>query len=101
MFNNKKKMRYNCVDCDKKYEIYASFASHRRKHCSPRVVCENCKLKFHTHNALYKHAYTSGCKTTVPVPVIAQQHVRVDAPRPALSLLSGFLTGGEQYDMLE
>ena len=97
-------MRYNCVDCDKKYDIYASFTSHRRKHCSPRVVCENCKLTFHTHNALYKHAYQSGCKTTVAVVVQPQQAVRTvvatTPPRP-LSLLSGFLTGGEQYDMLE
>ena len=96
-------MRYNCVDCDKKYEIYSSFASHRRQHRDPRVVCENCKLTFHTHNALYKHAYQTGCKTTVPVVVQPQQPVRtvVDAPRPALSLLSGFLSCGEDYSLLE
>lgn len=96
--------RYNCEQCSKGYNIYASFASHRRQHRDPSVVCENCKLTFHTHNALYKHAYQTGCKTTVPVTVIAQQPVRTvvatTPPRP-LSLLSGFLSGGEQYDMLE
>ena len=96
--------RYNCEQCSKGYNIYASFASHRRQHRDPRVVCENCKLTFHTHNALYKHAYQSGCKTTVAVVVQPQQAVRTvvatTPPRP-LSLLSGFLSGGEQYDMLE
>ena len=94
--------RYNCVDCDKKYEIYASFASHRRQHREPRVVCENCKLTFHTHNALYKHAYQSGCKTTVPV--VVQQTLRTvvaTTPGRPLSLLSGFLSGGEDYGLLE
>jgi hypothetical protein len=84
--------RYTCENCSKGYNIYASYASHRRKHRAPTVGCDNCGTLFNTHAALYKHAYQSGCKKTVPV-VETIARTPIPAPRP-LSLMSGFLDSG-------
>ena len=87
-------MTYTCAHCPKTYEIYASYASHRRTHREPIVKCDKCLKLFANHPLLYKHAYQSGCTKSVPIAAsLPSPTTTMETPR-SLSLLSGFLSSG-------
>jgi len=79
--------RYQCIECNRSYDIYASYASHRRRHRPPSVVCQGCKAVFTTHNQLYKHAYQNGCKAAAPT-----KTVLAPISEAPITLSSGFIS---------
>ena len=55
---------YVCPHCDKKYDIYSSYYTHKRtKHEDPKIKCGTCYKAFHTTNQLYSHCFKDRCSS--------------------------------------
>ena len=50
-------MRYVCSVCDKGYDVYATYYSHKTTHLPPAIACATCSKVFRTKAQLYRHAY--------------------------------------------
>jgi hypothetical protein len=50
-------MRYVCSVCDKGYDVYATYYSHKTTHLPPTIACATCSKVFRTKAQLYRHAY--------------------------------------------
>jgi len=49
--------RYSCNECDKSYDIYSSYFSHKATHKPPKIRCVKCDSIFYTRGQLYKHCF--------------------------------------------
>ena len=57
-------MRYECEVCQKQYEVYATYYSHKKTHLEPTIACPTCGKLFRTNALLYRHAYVE-CRPKV------------------------------------
>ena len=87
MFSDENKMvRYVCQQCDKKYEIYSSYYTHKRtKHQEPKIKCTVCYKAFHTTNQLYSHCFKDRCSSKTE-PAVGQ----VTTEKKRVGLSAGF-----------
>ena len=54
-------MLYVCSECDRKFDIYSTFFSHKkRKHGLPTKPCEFCDKLYFTNKELHAHMW--GCQ---------------------------------------
>jgi hypothetical protein len=49
--------RYTCGECDRGFEIYSTYYSHKKRHGQPTKACLYCDRRFYTNADLYKHMW--------------------------------------------
>lgn len=59
-------MRYTCSVCDKQYDVYSTYYSHKKTHEPPAIPCPTCHVTFRTKAQLYRHVVRE-CTPVAPV----------------------------------
>ena len=75
--NDTQSPSYKCTKCDKQYQIYSSYFSHRKTHDQPSEICPDCGVAFQTKAGLFRHYYNTHRVTKAP-PVM--QHTTKTPP---------------------
>jgi hypothetical protein len=65
-------MRYTCPSCDRAFDVYSTYYSHKKTHEAPAIPCPTCKISYHrTKAALYRHMVKE-CSLPVAVTTASQ-----------------------------
>ena len=48
-------MRYTCQTCEKGFDVYTTYYSHKKTHAPPTIPCPTCQVMHRTKAALYRH----------------------------------------------
>ena len=84
-------MLYVCSECDRKFDIYSTFFSHKkRKHGLPTKPCEFCDKLYFTNKELHAHMWGCQKKTEQTVQKVnpdlkfIQAETKMNQPRNSL-----------------
>ena len=64
--NDTQSPSYKCTKCDKQYQIYSSYFSHRKTHDQPSEIFPECGVAFQTKAGLFRHYYNTHRVTKAP-----------------------------------